>query len=374
MVNDENLRPKGEALGGVSMLRLFRMSLAAAAIGAAVFAVGAPALADGPPETPPTRPAAPPAQPTTPRAAPLQPTTPPAQPPATPTAADGPVTGDVTLANGSVQLTVPAGFEFWPAPEAQAFLQRTNSAPPAGEVLGLLAPAGTRPTHADFWGAVLSYQPIGHVSADSAAGLQAETLEADVRSARQGAQRPFEGFALRPAFDPAGSLTWAERTAAPAANVRDLRHEVRKLGRGGVISLTSIARTDQQAQVVSASAALLAACAFPAGQGYADFNAATDPGSQYDLPGLVAGTPTATMASAPGGPQGVISKTSGDAKGGAGLQGWFPWIALGVVALAAIGWFAMGRRNRDLDDDDEEEEETVAAEPKPDPPPAATTT
>ncbi|MBI1187870.1 MAG: DUF2167 domain-containing protein [Alphaproteobacteria bacterium] len=341
-----------------------RAALASALVFAAV-----PAFADGPPETPP-RSAAAPAQPPPQepvRAQPLQPTTPAAET----TAASGPQTGTIPLANGAAAITVPAGYEFWPASEAQSFLQRANAAPPSGQVLGLIATAGAQPTAPDFWGTVVSYHPIGYVGADSASTLQGETLEADVRQARADANRPFEGFILQPAFDPAGALSWAERTAAqPAPTVRDLRHEQRILGRAGVVTLTTIARTDQQGQAVNAAAAMRQATAFATGQRYADFNAETDNRSNYDVKGLVTGVPNATVATAASADAGGVAGKGKEA--GGGLQSWFPWIALGVVGLAGIGWFVLGRRNRDLDDDDDDDDAVEATSTDGDPKPSTT--
>lgn len=346
-------------------MRLLR-SRGAAAFRAGLFialaAMAGPALADGPPETPPTRAA--PAAPQEPvRAQPLQPTTPAAET----TAATGPQTGTIPLANGAAAVVVPAGYEFWPAAEAQTFLQRANAAPPPGQVLGLVATAGAQPTDQDFWGTVVSYHPIGYVPPDSASALQGETLEADVRQARQDANRPFEGFVLPPAFDPAGSLSWAERTAAqPSPTVRDLRHEQRLLGRAGVLTLTTIARTDQQGQAVNAAAAIRQSTSFASGQRYADA-VETDARSNYDLKGLVTGVPNAAIATAASAEAGGVAGKSKEKSGG-GLQSWFPWIALGVVGLAGVGWFVLGRRNRDLDDDDDDDDQVETAtdaEPKP---------
>ena len=369
-------------------MRILLKSTVGCALIGAVLALAAPALGDGRPETAPLPPRAaaqpqvapaPSAAPL--RAAPVQPSAAPAQPApaaapaaataapaAAPAAAAAPRTGAITLADGAVVVTTPAGFEFWPAAEAQAYLQRANAPAARGQVQGMLAPAGSRPTQANFWGTVVAYEPIGHVAADSAPGLQAASFEADVRAARTAEQRGFEGFAAQPAFDPAGaSLSWAERSAATAANARDLRHEQRVLGRAGVVSLTTVARNDQLGAINAAAPDMLGSVAFPAGRRYADFIAQTDPASSYDLPGLITGrqSEVATAAGAQG-LAAVPEKTQG-----AGIQGWFPWIAVGVVVLAVLGWFVMGRRNKDVEEDDAEAD-AAPAERAPDAPPATT--
>ncbi|MGE0045458.1 MAG: DUF2167 domain-containing protein [Hyphomonadaceae bacterium] len=340
------------------MPRTLKALFTAALLGAALTV---PALADGPPETPAYQP--PPAQQqgqTAPapsdasvRAAPLQP------------AADAsPRTGQVTLPNG-VTLNVPAGFHLLSAAEAQAFLQRANQPAPRGDILGLLAPIGADPAAADFWGSVISYDAIGYVPPNNAAALSARNFEADVRAARQGAGRTFVNFEQAPAFDPAGSLSWAERTAQPAEGVRNVRHEQRMLGRSGVLGLTTIGRSDQLGQMIAAIPTFVQSLAFAAGQRYAD---ATDQDRRapYDLPGMVTGVPRAEAATTTA--QGFVQTNAASEKGGAGLQGLFPWIAIAVVLLAALGWFAMGRRNRDIDDViDEDEDDEPAREPAPEP-------
>jgi hypothetical protein len=216
----------------------------------------------------------------------------------------------------------------------------------------MLAPAGSRPDQANFWGTAIAYEPIGHVDTGNSAGLQAAGFEADVRAARTAEQRSFEGFAAQPAFDGAGpSLSWAERSA-PAAGGLDLRHEQRVLGRSGVVSLTTVARSNQLGAINAAAPDMLGSVSFPAGHRHQDFNAQADAASSYDLPGLITGRQAVVATAA--GAQGLAAAPE-NAKG-AGIQGWFPWIAAGVVVLAVIGWFVMGRRKKEGDEDEEADE------------------
>lgn len=286
------------------------------------------ALADGPAESTPDV-AAPPV-----RAAPLP------QPTAEPAATGR--SGQILLRNGEVVLNVPETYKFYSADEARAFLTRNNAAVPSGEVLGLIAPVNARLDAPDTWATVLSYEPIGYVRADTAGALTDTTFEADVRAARQTQNRPFEGFAAQPAFDEAGAgLAWAERAAAPGAGGRDLRHEQRLLGRRGVAGLTSIGSADQQGAIAAAAPDLVAMTGFGAGNTYADFQTASDQVSTYSVPGLVTGVPTSDPA--------LLADTASagaaaDVQGGGGLQGMYPWIALGVAVLAGGGYLLMRRR------------------------------
>ncbi len=331
------------------------------------------AWADGPPETPPYRPPPAPAAQAAPlRPAPVQVAPAPAQAPvrAAPlqrqSAAPAPAApaaraGQISLADGAVTLTVPAGFELLSPAEAQAYLQRAGAPAPRGDILGLVAPVGVATTSADFWGSVLAYEALGYVPPDNAAALTAPAFEGAVRTARTSAARGFERFETAPAFSPAGALSWAERTAPDGPATRNIRHEQRALGRGGVASLTSVVRANQLGQLVAAMPAFMQGLSFPAGQRYGDATA-SDRRAAVDLPGLVTGEQNVASAAAATG-QGFVQTNAGGQAGGAGLQGLFPWIALGVIALAALGWFAMGRRDRAADSDDYDDEDEADERP-----------
>jgi uncharacterized membrane-anchored protein len=269
-----------------------------------------------------------------------------------------------------VQFTTPAGYQFYSADDARAFLQRAGAAPPEGQVLGMVGPSGQQPTAADFWGAVISYQDIGYVPSTRADALSAADFESQTRAARAAAGRPFEAFAVQPAFDPAApSLSWGERTAADAPGVRNLRHEIRVLGRSGVSGVTVVARNDQLGQVVSAAPALQSMLAYPAGQRYGD-RAVGDRTAALDVPGLITGAAAqpavvAEAASAEG--AAPAAAKSGLFSGGIGSV--LPWVAAGVVLLAGLGWYIAGRSPRPDDDfDDDEDDGDGDADPRPAPP------
>jgi uncharacterized membrane-anchored protein len=305
-----------------------RKRLTLALLAAFACLAAGPASADGPGAAGPDV-AAPPV-----RAAPL---------PSTAAPTDGRV-GVIPLADSAIALNVPQGYRFYSAEEALAYLQRNNAAAPGGTVLGLIAPAGTNVRQPGTWATVISYDAIGYVQAETAAGLSDANFEADVRAARASQNRAFEGFAATPAFDAAApTLVWAERAAAPGSGGPDLRHEQKVLGRSGVACLTSIGSADQMAEIAAAATDLRAMLSFPEGQRHADFQPASDQVSAYSVPGLVTGVAAAPQAlsdsSAAGG--------SGQTNFG-GLSGWFPWIALGVIVLAGGGYlFMRGRGEED---------------------------
>lgn len=300
----------------------------------ALFAI-APAFADGPGSAGPDV-AAPPV-----RAAPLPPTT-------QPTQAPGGRVGVIPLGD-SLSLNVPDSYRFYSAEEAHAFMQRNSAAAPQGVVFGMVAKAGDDIRAPGTWATVISYDAVGYVQPETAAGLSDASFETSVRDARRDQNRTFEGFAIAPSFNAeAPYLMWAERSAAPGSGQgKDLRYEQKLLGRNGVANLTSIGSADQMPEMTAAAEQLRAMVSFPEGQRHGDFQPASDLVSAYSVPGLVTG-----VAATPEG-QGLVNVAEkGGQTGFGGLAGYFPWIALGVVVLAGAGYMLMRRR-----DEDEEEED-----------------
>jgi len=127
-------------------------------------------------------------------------------------------TGQISLNNDQLSLSVPHGWKFYSPDEAYAFLQRNGAAAPSGAVLGLLAQDGINPREAGSWATVVSYDEIGYVQPQTASGLGDANFEQNVRDARHTQNRGFEGFAEKPTFATAlPSLNWAERTGPPAS-------------------------------------------------------------------------------------------------------------------------------------------------------------
>lgn len=315
----------------------------ALAFGAILLSAAPVAFADGPPAPTPDV-AAPPVH-----AAPIETPTPAAEPAADASAPLEGRSGQIPLMDEGLSLDVPAGYKFYDADAAQDFLRRNDAAAPNGTVLGLIAPASADIDAPGAWATVVSYEPINYVPADGADGLSDPAFEDSVRTARDAQGRAFEGFAVQPAFDAMGaSLTWAERSAAPGAGGRDFRHEQRLLGRYGVAGLTSIGSADQMGAITTAAPALFSMVSFPEGSRYGDYSPASDQVSAYSIPGLITGQPESNpnlVADAAMAGEGA----GGDAIGaGGGIQGMFPWIALGVAALAGLGYM-LSRRRRDVD-------------------------
>lgn len=278
-------------------------------------------------------------------------------------------TGEVSLPGG-LKLMVPANYYYVGPQEARAHIQRIGAQQPAGEVLGMVAPASARPIDDGFWGAVLSSNPLGHVAEERPERFVAADFPDEVRSARPASAPRLESFAVAPAYDRnRKAASWIERTAGPAT-ARTVRSETRLLGRTKVVGVTIDARADQLPAVSAAAPDIARMISFPAGQTYADFVPA-DGAPLYDLPSLVTlkakpttttvvAEPAATPAVTASPAKGIPAQSQGLQKVGdsteppsassfstATLQPWLPWIGGGLIALAVIPWLVgMARRQQ----------------------------
>jgi uncharacterized membrane-anchored protein len=325
-----------------------------------------------PPPSPAARPAAAPTTPTTTTPAPTTPAAPtPAAPVATPTATPaGPEgrSGVIALPAGDLSLNVPTSFSFFGPDVARAHLARVGAPLPAGELLGLLAPRGSSLDSPGFWGSVVSYQPIGHVSADTASGLSDGGFERSVRDARAAAGRAFEGFESNPSYTPtATALSWVERSARPSRTAQTVRYEQRLLGRNGVAAQTIVAREDQLGEIKASAPSMLSMMSFAPGQRYGDYVQASDAASSYTVPGLVTNLPTASpvgeVASVAGGTGAQSAKS---APAGAPQTNYLPWLLGGLALVGGLGWLALGNRGRRDDDDRIYTEDDPNIQPKKD--------
>ncbi len=322
-----------------------RMKLTHAIFAAIAVALAAPALADGPGTAGPDV-AAPPVRAAPVRAAPVE-------------AAPEGRSGTIALMDGAFSLNVPRGYRFYSAEEAYGYMQRTSAAQPSGTVLGLIAPTGANVRAPDTWATVVSYDAIGYVRGETASGLADANFEADVRTARASQQRRFEGFATPAAFTAeTPELVWAERVAAPGSQGPDLRYEQKMPARKGVAALTSIGSLDQMPLIETAASEMKTMLSFSEGNRYADFLPASDQVSAFTVPGLVTGLSAAQLAEA------ALTKAADEKQSGfGGLSAWFPWIALGVVALAGLGYMLTRKRATPDDDDDDDDEEDADEAP-----------
>jgi uncharacterized membrane-anchored protein len=253
--------------------------------------------------------------------------------------------GTVAMPNGG-SVTVPAGWRLYGAPDAKAYLGRIGKTAAPGDVMGMLAPEGAKITDKAFWGAVLTWSPIGYVAPTGGDQFAQPGFLDKVKTARGMAAPAPVSLPVQPAYEPVlTALTWAEQFNSASANDRNVRMEGRVLARDGFTGITiHCAPADVDARKADL-AKIAAAIAFPAGRRHADFRKG-DLDSGFDLPGLVTGSrPTKAVAETANvdGPQ-SIAQTAQRA-----VPSWFPWIGAALIGLPLILWLIYGRKPAEPD-------------------------
>lgn len=249
------------------------------------------------------------------------------------------VTQTSSLGDGSMHLDLTKGYVFIPAADVPGVLKTLNARAPAAQTLGAVAPAGKKAGAADYWVAVVSYDPIGNVPETGVDELGAITFIDSVKAARP-AEPVLQSFAQAPTYDsPSKTLLWGEQYAG-GANANSLRHETRLLGRSGVAGITMISRAGQLDKVRAEARNVRDMVAFNDGQRYSDFSASTDRVSQYNLPGLIDGKVRAAPAAETPVESAAQPFVFADVLPG-GRYGWASYLAGGLALLMIVG--AIGR-------------------------------
>jgi len=241
-------------------------------------------------------------------------------------------TGEVTIGNGIATVTVPEGFKFLEAKDAQKVLSDLWQNPPDPDILGLLVPDSIKLFDDSSWAVTYSYMEDGHVKDDDAAEtkydelleqMQKETKEGNEERAKQGYQKvELIGWAQPPFYDKAThKLHWAKEANFEGDSLNTLNYNIRMLGRKGVLVMNIISGMDNFGRVKSKMNEVLASTNFTKGSRYEDFHSSIDKIAEYGIGALVAGT--------------LIAKTGLLAKIGLILiKGWK------VIALAVVGFGA----------------------------------
>jgi uncharacterized membrane-anchored protein len=208
--------------------------------------------------------------------------------------------GTVDIPAAHAKLQLGKGYYFLPAVEAKRVLTEGWGNPPAvvEKTLGLVFPAGK--TFRDLsWGAVVEYEPSGHVSDKDAASqdynsvlsdMQSSTEEANKDDTKQGyPAQHLMGWAQAPTYDAkTKTLIWARNISFDGQKENTLNYDVRTLGRTGVLSLNMVDSMSNLPTVREAAKGLSDTVKFDPGSAYADYNSSTDKLADYGLAGLVA--------------------------------------------------------------------------------------
>jgi uncharacterized membrane-anchored protein len=242
---------------------------------------------------------------------------------------DGPTTGDINHAT----INVPEGAMFADGPGTRKYLE-LNHNPTSGEELGMVADKEFK------WFVIFDFSDIGYVKDEDKDEIDGDAI---LKSLREGAteenkERQRRGWntisiiswASSPRYEPTThNLEWATKIKNDQTGVESINHNIRMLGRGGVMQAALVVSPEDYASTLPNTRTLLQGFSFKEGKRYAEFK----PGDKIAEIGLI-GLMT-------GGAVAVAAKTGLLAKLG---KGAFKLIALAVGGISALFSKLFGRK------------------------------
>ncbi|MCW3104003.1 MAG: putative rane-anchored protein-like protein [Bacteroidetes bacterium] len=242
-------------------------------------------------------------------------------------------TGKIAIQGDLATVTVPEGFGFLDAKDAQFVLTDLWNNPEDHDILGMLVPKGVDLLASESWAIIYSYEEDGHVDDDDAEDTDYAELLGDMQkdiSANNSSRiaagySPMEliGWAKTPFYDKAShKLHWAKEIKFGTDSLNTLNYNIRMLGRKGVLVMNIVSGMDNMKVVEANIDKILASTDFTAGNTYADFDSDVDKVAEYGIGGLIAG--------------GILLKTGLLAKLGIFFLKAWKFIAIGVVGLVAF--------------------------------------
>jgi len=228
---------------------------------------------------------------------------------------------------------VPEGARFTDGAGTRKYLE-LNHNPTNGEELGMVVAE-------DFsWFVIFDFDNIGYVKDDEKDEIDANAILESIREGTSQAneirkQRGWDtvsilGWASSPRYEPTThNLEWATKLKNDKSNGESINHDIRMLGRGGVMQASLVVGPEQYAQTLPSTRKLLEGFTFKEGQRYSEFK----PGDRVAEIGLI-GLMT-------GGAVAVAAKTGLLAKLG---KGAFKLIAAAVAGIGALFSKLFGRK------------------------------
>ncbi len=221
-----------------------------------------------------------------------------------------PKTGNISLRQAKVTLTVPETYYFLDAKNARAVLEDAWGNPPDEDILGMIFPANAGPLDEEAWGVTIYWSADGYVSDEDASEIDydelMQTMQVEMRDANayreENGYPPVDlvGWAEPPVYDEKNHhMYWAKDMIFGDEEMHTLNYDMRVLGRRGVLTLSFIASMDQLENVRNARADILQMAQFNSGNRYADYKEG-DKKAEYGLAALVAGGAGFAMASKTG--------------------------------------------------------------------------
>ena len=208
--------------------------------------------------------------------------------------------GDIKFQNGIGTLSVPTGFRYLNAKQAQFVLEDLWGNPQDSTIIGLIVPENKGVLANDSWAFIITYEEMGYVEDDDAEDiayddmleqLKTDSEEENKLRAEMGYE-PIEiiGWASQPYYDQDKKvLHWAKELKFGTNEVNTLNYNVRVLGRKGVLVLNAVSGMQQLQEVQANIDPVLTSFAYADGYKYEDFNPELDEVAAWTIGGLVAG-------------------------------------------------------------------------------------
>lgn len=260
--------------------------------------------------------------------------------------------GNIAIANGTINLSIPAGFHFLNAEQSRYVLEDLWGNLKDSSILGMVFPIDKGPLDDTSFAYVVTYDQMGYVKDDDADDIKYDELlktlkeennAANAERIKQGMPSfTIIGWAQPPFYDKTNKvLHWAKEIKVEGSETNTLNYDIRILGRKGVLSFNAIGGIDQLPKVKKDIDAILKMATFTEGNKYSDFDPKIDEVAAWTIGGLVAGKVLAKV-----GLWAVFAK-------------FFKFILIGVVAAGGAIWrFITGRKKK-------EEEAVVTTEAEP---------
>lgn len=211
------------------------------------------------------------------------------------------VVGEVALAEGAATLTVPAGYKFLGAEQAEQLVVEVWENPPgiAEDLLGVVMPADAG-VYDDVPSYILYYERIGYVRDEDADGidydaklkemLREDSIANEQRRADGYGSLLLVGWAAPPFYDKERkALHWAKEMVSESSDRNVLNYNIRILGRHGVLVINAVSGMDHLEKVQAELPLILSMARFNEGHRYEQFDPATDAVADQGLDGLIDG-------------------------------------------------------------------------------------
>ena len=207
--------------------------------------------------------------------------------------------GDIKFENIGT-LSVPTGFRYLNASQAQYVVQDLWGNPQDTTVLGLIVPETKGVLASDSWAFIVTYDAMGYVKDDDADDIdyddmleQLKTDQVEENKLReQMGYDPIEmiGWASQPYYDKDKKvLHWAKELKFGDNESHTLNYNVRVLGRKGVLVLNAVSGMEQLNEVKANIDPVLTSFAYADGLKYDEFDPELDEVAAWTIGGLVAG-------------------------------------------------------------------------------------